>query len=385
MKLIFSLDPLRVSITGIGRYTYELAKGFQDNPQLEDLKFQYLLGWVSDPEVLIRKYHSSEALDSGVTPSFLNDLIHNIMRPVFRVASPSIKGLIARQYKNYIYHSPNFVLPNFPGKCVSTVHDMSVFRLPQYHPQSRVRHQHSLFKPLIKKGSLFITDSEFSKNELLEYFPTVEGRVVSVPLGVDPMFCVRPYSVIELTLAKYGLTAGRYTLSVGTIEPRKNIKRLVQAYEQLPVDLREYYSLVLVGGRGWNSKDIHELIASYSAQGWLKYLDYVSDQDLAAIYSGARLFVCISRYEGFGLPVLEAMASGIPVISSGVTSLPEVGGNAVVYVDHNDTENIYFALQQVLQDDAYCESLSIKGLAQAKLFGWDRTTNETLSAYGQIS
>lgn len=385
MKLIFCLDPLRVSITGIGRYTYELAKGFRDNPQLEDLKYQYLLGWISDPELLINKYHSSEGTSNRAITSFSKNFIHSAVRSTYRMVSPAIKGLVTRQYKNYIYHSPNFVLPNFSGKCVSTVHDMSVFRLPKYHPPSRVSHQHSLFKPLIKRGSLFITDSEFSKTELLEYFPAAEGRVVSVPLGVDPKFCTRLYSAIETTLAKYSLIPGRYALSVGTIEPRKNIIRLVQAYAQLPADLREYYSLVLVGGHGWNSEDIHKLIASCSAQGWLKYLEYVSDQDLAIIYSGARLFACISHYEGFGLPVLEAMASGIPVISSGVTSLPEVGGNAAVYVDQNDTESISYAFQKILQDDAYCQNLSIKGLERSKLFSWDRTINETLSAYKQIS
>lgn len=386
MKLIFCLDPLRVSITGIGRYTYELAKGFQDCAQLESLKFQYLLGWVDDPQVLINKYHSAEQVRSkGNHPSWFKKSLHHVLRAGYRAISPQAKGLITLPYKDHIYHSPNYEIPHFAGRCVSTVHDLSVLRVPQYHPASRVRHQAAIFPSLIKRGSLFITDSEFSKNELLDFFPSAAGRVVSVPLGADPMFCPRDPISIAPTLERYGLMPENYTLSVGTIEPRKNIERLIEAYAQLPMDLRMHYPLVLIGGSGWNSKHIHQLIATYSAQGWLKYLRFVPDIDMAMIYSGARLFACVSHYEGFGLPVLEAMASGVPVISSDVASLPEVGGKAVMYVNPNHTEQITQALKYVLEDHQYRQELSQQGLARAQLFSWGRTVQETLLAYQQIA
>ena len=174
-------------------------------------------------------------------------------------------------------------------------------------------------------------------------------------------------------------------MSVGTIEPRKNIERLIEAYAQLPLGLKMQYPLVLIGGSGWNSKHIHQLIATYSTQGWLKYLRFVPDLDMAMIYSGARLFACVSHYEGFGLPVLEAMASGVPVISSDVASLPEVGGDSVLYVNPNQTEQITHALKTVLEDDHYRQELSEKGLARAQLFSWGRTVQETLLAYQQIA
>ena len=386
MKLIFCLDPLRVSLTGIGRYTYELAKGLRDSKQLESLKFQFLLGWVYDPQTLINKYHTDEQVQAKAgKPSWFKGSVYHALRSGYRATFPTVKGLITLPYKDYIYHSPNYEIPHFAGKCVSTVHDLSVLRCPQYHPAIRVRYQEAMFPNLIQKGSLFITDSEFSKNELLDFYPAAKGRVVSVPLGANSMFCVRAPQTIAGTLARYGLSPGNYALSVGTIEPRKNIDRLIEAYAQLPLSLRKQYPLVLVGGAGWNSKHIHQLIAKYSQEGWLKYLRFVPDLDMAAIYSGARVFACVSHYEGFGLPVLEAMASGVPVISSDVASLPEVGGEAALYVNPNQTDQITHALKTVLDDDRYCQILSEKGLERAKLFSWNRTVQETLQAYGQIA
>jgi alpha-1,3-rhamnosyl/mannosyltransferase len=385
LKLIFCVDALRAPITGIGRYTYELAQGFKKTPQFEDLKYQFLLGWVDDPLTIMNKYHAPNQVQGRASPSKFKSLIHSTARSIFRAVSPTIKGMITLPYKDYIYHSPNYELPHFAGRCVSTIHDLSVLRLPQFHPTARIKYQNSIFPPLIQKGSLFITDSEFSKNELLDFFPMADGRVISIPLGADPIFCARTPTEISPFLARYGLVPGGYALSVGTIEPRKNIERLIRAYAQLPQSLRSSYPLVLVGGAGWNSKHIHELIASYSAEGWLRYLKYVPNLDLAAIYSGAHVFACVSHYEGFGLPVLEAMASGIPVLSSDVASLPEVGGDAVHYVNPNETEQITLALQKILEDDEYCHRLSASGLARASLFSWDRTVQETIAAYGTIA
>jgi len=386
LKLIFCLDPLRVSITGIGRYTYELAKGLRDSGKLESLKFQYLLGWVDDPQTLINKRHSEEKVQARARrPSWFKDSIHNALRSGYRTISPAVKGLITLPYKDYIYHSPNYELPHYAGRSVSTIHDLSIFRYPQYHPAHRVAYQKAIFPNIIDRATLFITVSEFSKNELLNLYPSAEGRVVSIPLGADPIFRVRKPAAIASTLARYGLIPGNYSLSVSTIEPRKNIERLIDAYVQVPISFRTQYPLVLVGGAGWNSKYIHDLINKYTKQGWLKYLQYVPDVDMAEIYSGARVFACISYYEGFGLPILEAMASGIPVISSNAASLPEVGGGAVIYVDPNQTEQVTHALKMVLDDDRFCQILAKKGLERAQLFSWERTAQETLLAYGKIA
>ena len=384
MKLIFSLDPLLMSMTGIGRYTYELAKGLCKSSRLKDVRFQFLFGWVDDPQVLIDKYHSSDKAYSAAPSNNFKRWAYQSARSVFWAVSPTIKGLVSKPYKDYIYHSPSFVLPHFVGQCVSTVHDMSVFRVPQFHPVARVKYQHSIFPALIKKGSLFITDSEFSRIELLDFFPVDPQRVVSIPLGADPIFQPRSREAIEPILARYGLVAKGYALSVGTIEPRKNVERLIDAYASLPKGLRMQFPLALAGGHGWNSESIHLKITRYSQEGWLKYLTFVPDYDLACIYSGAKLFACVSHYEGFGLPVLEAMSSGVPVICSDVASLPEVGGSAVLYVKPNAEEQIRQALFDLLSDDLKCEHLAAQGLVRAQHFSWDKVVAQTIGAYGRI-
>jgi len=385
LKLIFSLDPMLVSMTGIGRYTYELAKGLRDSGQFSDIRYQFLLGWVKDPDVIISKYHAHDKPHEGAPKSTFRKWIHSTARSIFFATSPTVKGFICRPYRGYIYHSPNFVLPNFAGKRVSTVHDMSVFRVPQFHPEHRIQYQQSIFPKLIKQADLFITVSEFSKIELIDFFKVSPDRVVSVPNGVDPLFHPRSEASLKPILEKYGLVANLYTLSVGTIEPRKNIECLIDVYASLPAALRFQFPLVLVGSYGWSSESIHQKIAKYSQEGWLKYLLFVPDHDLASIYAGARLFACISHYEGFGLPVLEAMASGVPVIASNAPALVEVGGDAVVYVDPNSKEAIRQAIVDTLGDDRGSTILSSRGLAQARRFSWGRCTQETMDAYRLIA
>jgi alpha-1,3-rhamnosyl/mannosyltransferase len=153
----------------------------------------------------------------------------------------------------------------------------------------------------------------------------------------------------------------------------------------LPLELKMHYPLVLVGSQGWNSAHIHQKIARYSSQGWLKYLSFVPDQDLALIYSGAKVFACISHYEGFGLPVLEAMCSGVPVICSNTASLPEVGGDAVLYVEPTRVDEVREALNELLSDAVQCAQLRQLGLARAQSFSWARAAQQTIQAYQQMS
>lgn len=374
---------MRVSLTGIGRYTYELAKGLRDSGSLEDVRFQFLHGWVDDPDELIQRYHAQSKLPVASSSKF-TEVGYSMLRSAYRLTSPLLQGVVSLPYMDYIFHSPNFVLPYFPGKRVSTIHDMSAFRVPQYHPASRVKYQQSIFPHLVKNGSLFITVSEFSKSEFLEFFPVPEDRVVSILEGADPAFKPRSESEVSSVLSRYGLSYGKYSLCVGTIEPRKNVERLIDAYEKLSPQTRSTWPLVLVGGRGWNSEHIHEKIFRYSEAGWLKYLSFVDDLELPLLYSGAKLFVFLSLYEGFGLPVLEAMASGIPVLSSNVSSLPEVGGDAVVYVSPTDDEQIIETIGRLLINDEYLQSLSQRGIQRSMEFSWARAAHETIDAYRRI-
>lgn len=381
IKLILPIESVAHPLTGIGRYAYELAKGLTGHPAVSEVRLLRHLRWADANKL------DGFAFQGGggqSPPSHLKGWSIGQLRRYGRFVSPMFRSLRCLPYKNHIFHSPNYALPAFMGQSVSTIHDLSIFRHPQFHPAERLAHMRRIFPSILRRGDLFVTDSEFSRQEILDYWGVDADRVLAVPLGVDA--CYRPMSSEDLSpaLKRLGLEPWRYTLSVGTIEPRKNIERLIQLYRQLPSSLRNEYPLVLAGNEGWNSESIHQEIVAGRAEDWLIYLSYVAESDLPALYAGSRAFACVSLYEGFGLPVLEAMAAGVPVVCSSVASLPEVGGDAVRYVDPLQPDEIRQALIDLLENDALSDSYRRAGLARASQFTWSRTVEGTVAAYQRL-
>nr|WP_255423134.1 glycosyltransferase family 1 protein [Undibacterium sp. LX40W] len=168
---------------------------------------------------------------------------------------------------------------------------------------------------------------------------------------------------------------------VSTIEPRKNLSNLIAAYSKLPSAMRQRWPLVLVGGKGWNSEEIHAQIEQATAQSWLKYLGYVPQAHLPLLYAGARLFTYPSLYEGFGLPIAEAMASGVPVLTSNCSSMPEVAGTAALLVEPRDVDQMCVELERGLSDNVWRTLAIPKGLERASQLTWDTCVDKTLLAY----
>lgn len=377
LKVILATDAIRRPLTGIGRYAYELAKGLQNHPDVEDLKLLHRIRWCSHPDDLMGVLTPPSA-------ATLHRPNHPLIQTLGRTLAPPIKWLRCLPFKDYLYHSPNYALPLVPGRCVSTIHDLSVIRHPEFHPKERVDHMNRLFPSILRRGDLFLTDSDFSRTEIIDYFKIEPDRVVAIPLGVDASFQPQAQAQLEPVLATYGLRPQGYSLSVGTIEPRKNLERLIEAYQSLPKTLRNDIPLVLVGFEGWNSEAIHQKIREGQKEGWLLYLSYVPEEDLPAIYAGAKVFVCASLYEGFGLPVLEAMASGVPVITSKAASLKEVAGDSARFIDPYDLESIRSNIHALLEQGDEQKALRQKGLQRAAQFTWANTVHETISAYQRL-
>lgn len=376
-RVILAIDAISPPLTGIGRYTLALAKGLAQHPEIDRLRLLDRLRWRSAAEIL----NTPDKVVPGGVPATR----HPLRRELGRRLLPILRYGQLRPYQDHLFHSPNYALPPFSGKSVSTLHDLSVLRHPEFHPEERVRHLKRLFPVILKRADLLITDSEFSRWEILEVLGVAPDRVRAIPLGVDPSYRPRPPDEIQALMTLYGLRAGAYTLSVGTIEPRKNLLRLIEAYARLPQALRRAIPLVLAGSPGWRSEAIHERIESGVAEGWLHYLRYVAEADLPGLYAGARLFACVSLYEGFGLPPLEAMACGIPVIAAQAASLPEVVGSAAAaLINPLETEAIRAALEELLEDDRKLQEARDLGLSQAAAFTWERTVAETLRAYQSL-
>ncbi|WP_339517043.1 glycosyltransferase family 4 protein [Comamonas sp. MYb69] len=272
-------------------------------------------------------------------------------------------------------------MPDFPGRTVNTVHDLSHVFYPEFHPQARVDFMNMAFGSSLRNTTHVITDTETVRQEFIQHFGWSADKVTAIGLGMDAAYHPRSDAELAPVLAKHGLQPRSYALYVGTIEPRKNIGRLLQAYEQLDPALRKACPLVLAGGKGWKSEDVHRRMEQAANEGWLHYLSYVDQADLPMLYAGARLFAYPSLYEGFGLPIVEAMASGTPVLTSDASCMPEVAGGAAALVNPLDVDDILRGLQSHLGDEVWLRDASAKGLARAATYSWQRCAAETLAVY----
>ena len=374
LKVILSIDPIKYPLTGIGRYTYELAKSLANNQAIDSLHF--LRGYQLCEN--IPKVEQIPTNFSEIKKLFQKS---RIAARLYRTISPRMKAISMRGLKDHVYHGPNFYLPPIEGKCVVTVHDLSIYNWSECHPAWRVRYMKSEIKLTLKRADVIITDSEFVKKEIGKQLKFPLEKIFTIPLANAETF--HPYGETEISsiLKKHGLSSDRYCLFSGTIEPRKNIDTLLDAYMLLPASVKKKWPLVLTGYEGWNSENLHLRIKKAVNEGLIRYLGYVSKEDLPKISAGARLFVFPSLYEGFGLPVLEAMASGVPVVCSNSSSLPEVIGDAGAMCDPLDTSTLSELISIGLENEQWRKDAIKKGLKRSKLFSWERCANETIEAY----
>lgn len=380
MEVIMSIESIKYPLTGIGRYTLELTKQLQHDASL-NLKLFSHGKFISELPKLDFVASGSSALSQIRSQLIKSDLA---VKSVKFVRDYAIRKSL-KTHKHAIFHGPAYYLPKFDGQSVATFHDLSVFTMAEYHPPARVRFMQKELRHTLQEASVLITDSEFNRVELANYFGYPAAKIVSVPLACSEDFHFRDAASTTPVLNRFGLNHGAYLLYAGTIEPRKNIETLLDAYGTLPDAVRRRWPLVLVGHQGWQSQKLHERIEKAVSEGWAKYLGYVNNDDLPYLFAGAHLFCFPSHYEGFGLPVLEAMASGVPVVCSNASSLPEVAGDAALMFDAADVNALRQLILIGLEDEVWRESAKQKGLIQASTFSWQRCAKETVAVYRELS
>jgi glycosyltransferase involved in cell wall biosynthesis len=374
MKAILSIDPIRFPLTGIGRYTFELGLQLRESAEISDLRFLSGNRFAANLPVPSNTPDRNHRIKRWVQKS-------DIARKLVGFGLNKLKSRTLRGYEEFIYHGPNYYLPQFDGRRIVTFHDLSPFRFPDCNEPQAIRYLQNALTQSAKFADIIITDAEFNRQETAKFFSWPLEKIHAIPLACSPDFIPRAATDICETLAKYDLHADGYSLFVGTIEPRKNISVLLAAYSRLPDVVRRRWPLVLSGYRGWRNETIQQQIREAERQGWARYLGFLPAQDLPLLYSGARLFTFPSKYEGFGLPILEAMASGIPVVCSNSSSLPEVAGDAALTCEPDAIETLTDNLLRGLEDEQWRKQAIAKGLFQASTFSWQRCAAETLKAY----
>jgi len=282
-----------------------------------------------------------------------------------------------------LFHATDHLLPPLAHTCsVFTLHDLTVLKFPTAHTQLNRRFLRLMLPHFLRTADVVIADSHCTKQDALQLYGLSTDHVRVVHLGVDEHFMPASAVSAQAVRKRYQLP-GRFILVVSTIEPRKNLIVLLEAYQALRQQNPEI-QLVIAGKRGWHSEPFFKRLQELGLTEQVKRLGYVPDEDLPALYSLAEVFAFPSLYEGFGLPVLEAMACGTPVVCSNTSSLPEVAGEAAIQIAPTDVREWTQALEQISRDAERRTDLRERGFRQAARFTWEATARQTYTIYQEV-
>ena len=364
-KILIDGISLFPPITGIGRYTYEVSKNIEKNT---DFKVNYFYVYYS--KRLISNSSNKMNLKKILTKiNFIKRIIRKLLIFSTKLYTPSFD----------LYWQPNFIPHDGikSKKIVTTVHDFSFILYKDFHPKERIEYFEKYFFKSVMQSDLIITGSEFTKNEIIKYLSYPKDKIKVIYHGINNEI-FKVYNNFELSID----IPERFIFSVGSIEPRKNLLGLLKAYNNLSKDIKDEYKLVIAGFKGWENKEIMELINRNKS--YIKYIGFVSDIELAKIYNLASCFIFPSYYEGFGLPIIEAMSCGTPVICSNNSSLKEIGKDSVLFCDPFCIDDIKDKLILLLSDKELQFDLSLKGLNRAKSFSWEKSADEHIKLFNEV-
>lgn len=287
--------------------------------------------------------------------------------------------------KNSIYHAPGCILPvRMPRPSVITVHDLVPVQFPQWCRRSSVAYYQLALRGSVMRADRIIAVSETVKKDILARYPVSPAKIHVVYHGVGARFRrVCDADILQAVARCYRLPE-RYLLFVGNIEPRKNLEVLVRAFSILKQNYAEPVKLVIAGQKGWKYGPLYKAVQELRLADDIVFTGYVRDEHMPAIYSMADVFVFPSLYEGFGLPLLEAMACEVPVVISGAGALPEVAGEAALQVPANHIAALAGCMLQLLSDAGLRREYAARGLARARQFSWENTARGVLNVYNSL-
>jgi len=372
LKIIVNLDSVTHPLTGIGHFSLNLIEELRNHPEVESLFCNIgskLKPCPEKPELFNLIPNSFEEDKNFLSLLKVKLRRFSLLRWIYKNFKNYHFLKQTRETKGYIYLETAFLLKSFPGPGVPIIYDLSFVQYPEFQIPSITQKLKNEFSDTLARASKIITLTNCIKNEITSYFKVPEKMIEVLPPGIHPEFKPRKRSETSPILTKYKIPE-KYLLCVGTLEPRKNIQRLIKSYTLLPDDIRLSYPLVLVGMKGWLNESLEKKLMPLEKRGEIIRLGYIVQKDLPYLYSGAHAFAYPSIYEGFGLPVLEAMASGIPILGSKNTAVAEFAEGAAILIDPLNEAEMTEGLKSLLLDKQNNASLVRVGLETAKNYTW---------------
>jgi len=365
--------PLAYVKTGVGHYTFELARALAGLDPASQFEIVY-------PSTSLS---ISLPLDGDRSPLPGNLQLARV--PVGPIGRHWWSAGLPRYIKRSgfdLFHGTNYDVPLW-RRCatVLTIHDLSLLLHPGTHRKRSVSRARRRLPLMVRAADAIITPTESVRREVCEHLKTSDAKVFAVPEAARACFRPIDFAATEIARRRLGVN-NDFLLTVGTIEPRKNLVTLVRAFEEVARALPESnLQLVIAGGRGWLSGPIFQVMEKSPARDRIVLTDYLHDDDLRALYGSCRAFVYPSLYEGFGLPPLEAMACGAPVIASRIPALAETTGDAALLFDHTSANDLAQKILALVGDENATQKLSKAGLKRASEFSWEQTAQLTLNIY----
>jgi len=289
-----------------------------------------------------------------------------------------------REHRLQLLHSPHYTMPlSHPVRSVVTFCDMTFVLYPEVHQLVKRTYFPAMMRWSARHADRLITISESTRDDLVRLWGIDPARVTPVPLAAGAEYQPAAPATIASVCARYSLPPRGYVLYLGVLEPRKNVDQLVAAFGRMTGRFPDLL-LAIAGKRGWMYDRIFSQVEALGLADRVRFTGYVPEEDLPGLYGGARLFTYPSRYEGFGLPVLEAMRCGVPVVTTNVSSMPEVAGDAALLVDPDDVAGLADAMMRILESSSLAEDLARRGRLRATSFSWERCATETRQVYQQV-
>lgn len=375
MRVALNVSILRAPRTGIGHYVAELCEALRGEDGLE---LDLYSGW-----------SWGDALPSSPMPGYsrLSSLIKDFVPQAYRLRrAVEQRGFShgVRRLRPALYHEPSLWPFEFDGPMLMTLHDLAHVHYPHTQPADRLREIERHVQTGLQRAARILVDSQYVADEAQRHYGIAAEKLVVAPLGYAERFRPRADEDLAPLLATMGLLPRQYLLCVGTLEPRKNLELALSGYLALPEAIRSRYPLLLAGMSGWNSERLQGSLRGALSTGQVRLLGYQPDEKLAELLAGARMLLFPSLYEGFGLPVLEAMASGTPVLLGPNSALPEVAGEAGFYLEDPDPQAYAQAIRQLMEDQPLWQRLREAGLERARLFSWRRCAQITAGVYREV-